>query len=193
MKHIRKFPANRFNGESVPMTVKVTAELNYIPGNSAPYFSLTMDAHQTGHPNQCKSGGAAHDTILQYFPQFADIAAMHLSNMDGAPMHAEANGWYWLSGAMGGFGEDYHGGNSKGGHGGKYRETTPSECLQIFADHCRITMREARGIAAAVALNGAPRTKWAQIMEIMRPRWESEAKACITNHSLEVTGDKRAA
>src|SRR4029077_3419483 len=41
--------------------------------------------------------GAIGDTLARYFPEIAPIAALHLSDPDGAPMHAEANGWYWYS------------------------------------------------------------------------------------------------
>ena len=45
------------------------------------------------------SGGADHDLILSVAPELAPIVTAHLSDTDGTPMHAEANGWYFYSGA----------------------------------------------------------------------------------------------
>ena len=76
-------------------------------------------------------------------------------------MHAVENGWYSLAGALDGFGARYHAGNSKRHfpceapadkpwQTTEYREPTVDECLQIFADHCRINIAEARRIKARV-------------------------------------------
>jgi hypothetical protein len=126
-------------------------------------------------------------------------------------MHAEANGWYNLAGALGGMGEQYHVGNSErhfprqdmtgrpAWDKTEYRKPTEEECLQIFAGHCRITIAEAREIAKRVRYDAArefapdikkPRQRWVAIMETMRPRWKQEAEACIANHKLVVYGDK---
>lgn len=43
-------------------------------------------------------GGCLHDEILAAFPHLAPIVHVHLSNPDGLPMHAKANGWYFYSG-----------------------------------------------------------------------------------------------
>lgn len=201
------------------MSFRVEGGLHYIRGNSAPYFSLTYWAHRAGFPNQRECGGAGHDVILRYFPQFADLAALHLSDIDGVPMHGEANGWYNLAGALGGMGERYHVGNSErhfpippdpatpSWRNTEYRHPTEPECLQIFADHCRIGIEEARAIAAVVALQLGPaqeshsapphspadyaraRACWRDYFEAMRPRFKREADACIAHHGLKVYGD----
>jgi hypothetical protein len=41
--------------------------------------------------------GAIGGALARVFPEIAPIAALHLSDPDGAPMHAESNGWYWYS------------------------------------------------------------------------------------------------
>src|SRR3954463_11868240 len=78
--------------------LKVYGGLHYIRGNKLPYFAITSESHRHGHPNQVWSGGCQHDLILAHFPKFADLVALHLSDMNGQPGHAEGNGWYWLSG-----------------------------------------------------------------------------------------------
>jgi hypothetical protein len=192
------------DGYRTRRTFRVEGGLHMIRGNHAPYFSLTYWAHRKGHPNQSWSGGAGHDVILSLWPDLADLAALHLSDIDGVPMHAEANGWYQLAGAMGGMGQRYHAGNSE-------PIRTETECLQAFARHCRIDMNEAYAIRSAVqrayaaALNPdgdllttvearavaptAARAEWGRIMEAMRPRWKREAEECIARHGLIVYGD----
>lgn len=198
----RTLPAGT-DGYRVPLTFRVEGGLHYLRGNAAPYFTLTYTQHRKGFPNQCQSGGAGHERILELFPRFADLAALHLSDLDGVPMHAEANGWYWLAGAMGGAGERFHGGNGKVQHWlpdgtfNGYRDSTPAECLAVFAKHCRITLAEAETLRAEILdeyLHNpdgwtAARAVWALRMDDMRPRWKSEADACIAAHNLRVFGD----
>lgn len=147
-------------------------------GEQSPYFSLTA----TGKDHESEFGGCCHDIILQHFPQFADLAAMHLSDIDGRPMHASANGWYWLAGFYNGAGERFHGGNSS-------PPKTSDECLQVWANHVRVSIEDARHLAKEFAGKwNWPDTRKAHDawIEAQAPRWKAEAKACIENHSLVV-------
>jgi hypothetical protein len=194
----------------------VTGGLQYLRGNSAPYFSITVDQDRQEHGRWAEDcGGCCHDLIEARFPeQFSDLIALHLSDIDGAPMHAEANGWYHLAAACGGLGEKYHAGNSKrqmwkgdqDAVGERefdgYREPTPDECLQTFADHCRISysmavalrddcLRESRrdtpqGIYHVPAV---AREVWREACAGMRARWKAEADACVARLNLRVYGD----
>jgi hypothetical protein len=146
-------------------TLSVYAGLHYHKGNHAPYFSITgavFDAkiHRGDTITRC---GCLHDEILEHFPSLAALVALHLSDINGKPMHAEANGWYDLTGAVAGnFGERYHAGNSKR-HFPKaeidpakpwattdYREPTEAEALAIFAEHIRAPIAEAERVRAIV-------------------------------------------
>lgn len=148
----------------IRLTFVVAGGLHYMRGNSAPYFSLTYTSHRKGFPNQMYSGGAGHEEILKRYPRFADLAALHLSDINGVPMHAERNGWYDLVGALpDNAGERYHAGNSKR-HFPKpagaprrgdwdntnYRFPTPDECLQLFARHARVSVETAREVRDTV-------------------------------------------
>jgi hypothetical protein len=184
---MRNRPAGT-DGWRVPLVFIVEGGLHYLRGNAAPHFSLTYTQHRRGFPNQCYSGGAGHDEILRLFPRFADLAALHLSDIDGVPMHAEANGWYWLAGALGGAGERFHGGNNG----------QPNvDPLETFARHCRITLSGAATIRDAVSDEHANnpdgwvagRAVWGLLMDDMRPRWKAEADAAIAHHNLRVFGD----
>lgn len=184
----------------VKTRIRARGGLHYIRGNHAPYFSLTYDEYEkTTRGWRYVAGGANHDEILKLWPDLADLAAMHLSDMDGAPIHAEANGWYHLAGYFpDAFGERYHRGNSKRHFADGYRMPTSDECLEAFADHCRVTMAEAREIAEQVRKvamaahdnrNAVARAECARLLDAMRQRWKREAEACIAKHGLVVYGD----
>ena len=78
-------------------------ELSHHKENKSPYFSITADiwiANQSGRkdrkhrkPIAC---GCCHDAILAADKTYADIIALHLSDIDGVPMYAFANGYYYL-------------------------------------------------------------------------------------------------
>lgn len=181
------------DGYRVPLTFRVKGGLHYIRGNHAPYFTLTYTQHRKGFPNQCYAGGAGHDEIARYYDdRFADLAALHLADIDGVPMGAEGNAWYWLAGALGGAGETYHGGNNG-------QSLTPARCLELFARHCRVTLDEAEAIRAEASAEYAHNPDgWAAARETvnlrlhdMRPRWKAEADAAIARHGLRVFGDQR--
>jgi hypothetical protein len=202
-------------GNKTALSFYVEGGLHYLKGNSAPYFTLTYTKHRKGFPEQCYSGCAGHDEILKHFPKFADLAKMHLSDIDGAPMHAEANGWYALAGALPGFAdEQYHAGNSPR-HFPKpegaerrgewdstdYRNPTPKECLQIFADLVRIPIDEAEELHELVCSAAVKaevnqfdwkqgRAFFAAWIERQAPRWKAEAEACIAKYGLVIYGDK---
>lgn len=180
--------------EGVPGKIEVG--LRYIEGNHDAYFSLTGWYKGKGQD----FGGCCHDEILAKRPDLKPFAELHLSDSDGVPMHAEADGWYQLAGALGGMNERYHAGigerqhwKADGSFDG-YRLSTPAECLQQFADHCRIPLAEAQQIAdemRAIVNGQAPdkvwfpkvcakaRARFGQIIEAMKPRWKREADEAI--------------
>lgn len=194
----------------------VKGGLHYIRGNRAPYFSVTCDIYENGRD---VGGGAAHELILREHPDLADIIALHLSDMDGAPGHDAPNAWYWLAGAYEHhMGEEYHGGNSKQNFpctppadkpwsNTEHRYPTLDESLAIFARHVRISIEEARTVRDLVGAElgpqqedaGAPRWRKADFqraravlkkwIEQQRPRWKAEADAVIAKYKLVPYGD----
>lgn len=81
-------------------------------------FSITCDGWRKARNGQWVEsfGGADHESILKYFPEFKDFVQLHLCDCHGAPMYALENGLYWL------------------------REKGPEAC----ADYLRISVDEAK-------------------------------------------------
>lgn len=161
--------------------ISVDAKAYTLSKDSRPYFSITAEittpASRLRH--DIEAGGCLHDEILRFWPSLAPIVALHLSDaLTGEPMHAEANGWYWMAGALGGAGEQYHGASGS-------NSKTPDECLAIVADHLRISREDATILRDAVqtvcAEKGNPsgRNYFNGFIEEQRPRWQAEAQAGI--------------
>ena len=193
--------------------LSVFGGLRMIKGNKSPYFVLQC-WYKRGDNDE--GGGANHELILRYYPELADLAALHLSSIDGEPMHAEANGWYHLAGDLpGNAGEPYHVGNCKQNfpkpsidpvkpwETTDYRMPTPNECLQIFAEYMRVPLDAAKQLRDFIATEGNRRSlsdpaAWRNLRDnefrnwvnTQRPRWKAEAVACIAKHGLIVFGDE---
>ena len=78
-------------------SLRVRAELKHLDGNTSPYFSITGEIKYQAKNNRWMegSGGAIHEEILKHFPQLQPLVDIHLSDDEGAPMHAYANASYW--------------------------------------------------------------------------------------------------
>jgi hypothetical protein len=80
----------------------ITAALTKL-GDQPPSFSVqgetwtTEFAWRNNRTESMHSAGAQHELALELFPFLAPIVALHLSDVAGVPMHADANGWYWYS------------------------------------------------------------------------------------------------
>ena len=121
-------------------------------------FSITADGK-----DRC---GCLHEEILQYRPDLKCFVDLHLSDIDGQPMHPEENGWYWLAKAAG-IPQRYE------------PEQTKERCLEYFAQHCRISNLEAAIIIGQIQEKEFPRDEWQKIMSGMRPRWKKEAENAL--------------
>lgn len=170
---------------------RVTAQAYLLSGNQHPHFSVEGEAWTAGgcgrREDRIFCCGCMHEEALRFWPAVKPIVDLHLSNADdGEPMHAEANGWYWLAGTIhGGAGEWYHGGNSSPAR-------SEDDCRRILGEHLRITPGEVEAIRARVVeiLNKrdeytigypnvckAARKVFADYVETLRPRWAAEAAA----------------
>jgi hypothetical protein len=62
-------------------------------------FSITASAYQKGKPLTDRNfiyGGCCHEEILKVKPDFKIFVDLHLCDYKGIPMHAGANGFYFL-------------------------------------------------------------------------------------------------
>lgn len=206
---VRTSWSEKQGARTVLVSLRVDFGLHYIRGNRAPYFSITADGREDGRES---FGGCCHEIIAARFPALRDVIALHLADINGAPMHAEGNGFYWLAGIVGGLGERYHGAND-GRH-------NADACARIFADHARVSVADARTLAnrCASAFNrardaaslAAARDRCTaeeatragikagtfaakrvarEFCDAQRERWHAEALRVIERYSLGVHGD----
>lgn len=189
-------PFKTFQRGGIKYRIQAQGGLHHLRGNAHPYFSLTATQDRAAGNGRWveDSGGTMHAEILRHWPELADLVALHLSDPQGVPMHAAENAFYWLAGAAGGWGAEYHGGS------GTYGKT-PAQCLQLFADHVRVSMDEARAVLEAIdhaADHLGPYSRvWtgegikarkaalAAWCDAQRPRWAREAAECIARHGLQ--------
>jgi hypothetical protein len=147
-------------------------------------FSLTADIYEkTPRGWRDVGGGCCHEHILKLKPELAPFAALHLSDVDGVPMHAASNAWYWLQGA---FPEAEDKTPNLGPCHGSAK--SPEECRRIFAEHIRATPEQVEQIAAKM-----PRSQTelqATLEDLGFPeQWKHEAEAAVRQLE-EWTGKK---
>ena len=107
--------------------MEVTATERDDSGTLSPGFSITGSIWEryTNASGRARArmgrdsdlGGCIHDEILRYFPRLAPLVTAHLANPDGVPMHAEANAWYFYSGAHIGYEMRHYGAEYVERHG----------------------------------------------------------------------------
>lgn len=167
------------NGERY--SIRVYGGLHYLSGNKTPYFSMTGDVLRLNRTRWVDAGGGAcHDSILKAWPSLAGLAALHLSDHNGEPMHAMSNAEYYLRGGTG-LGSTWLPVSSPKRYG---EAATPEECADMLARHLRIDVQE------AIRLKSQPMQMGdlAEYVEKLRPTWRAEAAAAITAHGLRVYG-----
>lgn len=190
-------PFKTYSSGGTKYRIQAHGGLHHLRGNARPYFSLTAtQERQAGNGRWLEdSGGAMHEEILRHWPELADLAALHLSDPFGVPSGAAENAFYWIAGAAGGWGTQYHGGNSSG------TPWTAAQCLQTFADHVRVSLDEARAVLEMVEHAADHLGPYSRVWtgdgikarkeavdawcDAQRPRWLREAAECIERHGLQ--------
>lgn len=129
-----------------------------------PYFSITA--------NSIHACGCLHDEILEVMPELKPFVDLHLSDLNGIPMHAVENGFYWLCKAAG----------IPQKHSPEQDSKT---CLKYLCKHLRIAENQYDDIRAKIWVSYAiGRTKeakqrFSEIVDSMKLRWRKEAAAAI--------------
>lgn len=149
--------------------IEATAILQKI-GNQKPYFSLTGRIVQNGKE---LVSGVIHEEIVKVFPKVSDIVPLHLSDIDGKPMHSFENGKYWA-----GFTD--------------YQEEKP----EYLANHWRISVEEAKKLTYSAITEKCqqieeetgeivlPDTILKEYHDSQLPRWKKEADEVIKKYKL---------
>ena len=157
-------------------TLTIKTELSKI-GNQLPLFSITAEERTD---LRLTAWGCMHKEILEAYPDIADLVALHLSDINGVPMHAVENGWYWLASSM-------------GLPTVEYKHADQKEAFDFFCNHCRISAIEADTIRARMRelyeltdTHETAKCEWVEICESMKPRWKEEADAAIEKYQLKV-------
>jgi len=162
------------------LTTKNQDPLNYTEakavlhriGNQKPYFSLTGRVVKDGRE---VTSGAIHEEILEAFPELEDIAKLHLSDIDGKPMHSFENGKYWA-----GF--------------TRWEEANSKHLASLW----RISENRARGLMHDALMaqlwqdgdsDTLPETLLKDFHDRQLPRWKQEADNVIKKYNLELVAD----
>lgn len=140
-------------------TIKVIVVLSKHKGNEFPYFSVTAEERtQSGRLVSC---GCIHDEIEKAYPkQYTDLIQMHLADINGVPMYAVENGYYYLEIA-------------RGDKEGNYTFDT-------VAKHLRISKLKATQIKDFTL------EEFTAFVEAQKPRWKQEADEIIAKYNLVV-------
>jgi hypothetical protein len=151
------------NGQTFRLVVE--GGLNYIKGNTKPYFSITASQFIKKGNNRFYeyACGCLHDEIKKVFgSKFDDLIALHLSDIDGMPMHPVENGAYYL-----GF--------------SKYQGFNPESA----SNHFRISKDELMNEWFKII----KKDDVASLCNKLAPSWKMQANQCIESHSLKIYGD----
>jgi hypothetical protein len=159
------------------------------------YFSITADicADSTFRDSKIHACGCLHEDITEAAPELKPFIDLHLSTLDGVPMHAVENGFYWLCKAAG-IPQQYA------------PEQSQEKCFSFLLSHLRVSEQEGDQIMGKVVnayIDGkakiaicdpvSPRCKQEQekqgifdaknhfkkIVDSMKPRWQKEAAKAL--------------
>jgi hypothetical protein len=149
------------NGGKLVIKIRLNDECR----NGHEDFAATADAFDTN--GRDIAGGCLHDEILRAVPEFAPFVALHLCDAEGVPMHAMANGFFWLAGSM----PDAFPKATK-------PNESPEKCARMLADHFRMTPAEVAELQSAGVRDQTHLSAWLESRGY-RARWQAEASAAI--------------
>lgn len=154
-------------------------------------------------------GGCMHEQIEKKFRgQFSDLIALHLSDINGVPMHDGSNAFYFAGGC----------GHTEFTKEGIKRSVFKSTCEQYdvdyesikalveksdeppgiwkrwdgtpnvehLASHLRISLAVAQSMVDGVLAGELNRDHFDKFVEEQKPRWKAEAEAAIKKHDLTI-------
>lgn len=171
----KKLPHNHPEAQTrSPHTLVADAKLVHLEGNERPYFSLTGEVRNERKADPVVACGQLHDVLLKEWPALVVVERLHLADDDGIPMHAVANGAYWL-----GF-TSYKSAKYAGPNG-------TDVTMPYFPHFCstwRVTEDEARAahdwcLGEGKATYGTEKDALNVLYIAMLPRWKAEADVAL--------------
>jgi hypothetical protein len=161
-------------------------------------FSITADFYENrvggnASPRRWNMGGCLHDEIIAAAPELKPLVDLHLSDLEGVPMHAFENGFYWLA-KVAGIPQKYE------------PEQSIEQCAKYLQSHLRVGFAETLSTCALVceAYNQGKakiatselvtekcramqheqgvfdaKVLFKKIVEEMKPRWKKEAEKAL--------------
>lgn len=164
--------------------VEITAELREDDSSGlSPGFSVTGElwesrSNASGRARkrlgrEADSGGQIVAEMWRAAPELAELFTAHLADPDGVPMHAEANGWYFYSGAA-----------------RRYEESRPESYYnrEGLSDHERAA--RALSIPPEDLEAGLDREAFARFVQELRvTTWHAQAEAARVTLDRMVDGD----
>lgn len=130
-----------------------------------PYFSITGEIYSRANnrvkfPKEPEVCGCIHDEILEIFPGMKNLVDLHLSNVDGVPMYAAANGWFFFTGNV----------------TNPYRDNSDVTPIERTAKYLRVSPLDLDGITT--------KEEFEARVEAFKPTWKHEADAAIEMYEL---------
>ncbi len=171
----KKLPATHPLAWGTRPSYTLTAEAKlYALGEQAPYFSLTGELRNLRKrgDNQVEMAGCMHEELVREWPELAPLAAIHLSDENGVPMHHVANAAYWL-----GFTQYKTAEVRKAPDKGVEKVDLPY--LPYFTNLWRIDEVEARNIYEMCIATAHPRLSLELHADHMLGRWKREAEEAL--------------
>lgn len=155
----KDLPEDHPDGDRLRLVV--TAQLHQYGGNPSPHFSVTADLidRRRRRHDDIVACGQLTEEVKEHFPELAPIVALHSSDDEGVPLHAHANGVFFM-----------------GLTASRESNGKPLPDLDIVARHFRITTDEA---ADMVKRHRQQSDALKREIDDMRPRWKAEADAGI--------------
>ena len=127
--------------------------------NQTPHFSLVGQTWEKKNGRfRFESGGQITDELLEAWPELAPLAAIHLADIDGVPLHAVENGFYWAGGTK---------------WNGPEANSPPN--VDFLASTLRISINDAQIIVDAVSAGVLTKSEFSEFVDEQKPRWKNEA------------------
>lgn len=135
------------------------------------HFSVTASIGQ-------EAVGCMHDEVLASHPFLKPFVDLHLSDaITGEPMHAQANGFYWLAKAAG---IDMRWGPDQ----------DAETCFEYFLNHCRIDAEKGQAIVDLVAEAYDEGKKEVALSEVVAKRTQQHQHENGANKARKVWRDQ---